>query len=220
MHKKLLLLGLTLLMLTSFTNVASAQSNNINIARLKEIHKLLDYRFVGGFYGFEKLFFQTASYPNQARQNCTIGIMIASFTVTCSGQVKDIKIRNALGDGLNKEVSKFLNVTRGHWNPCQNKNYTHFDIPIQFTLKGTETDSTAAAVTYVGDNAGYSCFSDTYYLNKAKEALGKGKGDKAQTYLETLIHRNPYQEMYYKMLEQAINIAGQKKQSKHKHRKK
>lgn len=217
MRKKLLLLSLSLFLFTSFTNVASAQNNNINIARLKQIHSLLDYRFVGGFYGFEKLFFQTVSYPDQARENCTLGIMIASFTVTCDGHVKDIQIRNALGGGLQKEITKFINATWGHWNSCQDKKFTHFEIPIQFTLKGTETDSTTAAMVYVGDNNGSVCYSDSYYLKKAKKALGKGKADKAKTYLETLIHRNPYKTLYYKMLEQAIQLNNK---SKHKHRKK
>jgi TonB family protein len=217
MHKKLLLFSLTFLMFASFTNVASAQGNNIEIARLKQIHKLLDYRFLGGFYGFEKLFFQTVSYPDQARQNCTLGIVIASFKVTCDGHLKDIKIRNSLGKPLDNEVSKFINATRGHWNPCKDNKFTHFEIPIQFTLKGTETDSTAAALVYEGSSADYTCFSDSYYLRKAKQALKKGKGNKAQIYLETLIHRNPYETSYYKMLEQAVQTNGKK--DKHKHKK-
>lgn len=219
MHKKLLLLSLTFFMFTSFTNVASAQSNNIEIARLKQIHKLLDYRFLGGFYGFEKLFFQTVSYPDQARQNCTLGIMIASFTVTCDGHIENIKIRNSLGKQLDNEVSKFLKATRGHWNPCKSKKFTHFEIPIQFTLKGTETDSTAAALVYEGGSAGYTCYPDSYYIKKAKQALEKGKGKKAQPYLETLIHRNPYETSYYKMLEQAMKSSIKKDKGKHKHKK-
>ena len=223
MHKKFLLFSLTFLMFASFTNAASAQSNNIEIARLKQIHKLLDYRFTGGFYGFEKLFFQTVSYPDQARQNCTLGIMIASFTVNCDGKIQDIMIRNSLGQGLNKQVSKFLKATKGHWNPCQDKKFTHFEIPIQFTLKGTETDSTAAALVYEGGSAGYTCYSDSHYLEKAKQALRKGKSQKAQSYLETLIHRNPYETSYYKMLEQALKNSGKKDKKKdkdkHKHKK-
>ena len=218
MYKKLLLLSLTFFMFTSFTNVASAQSNNIEIARLKQIHKLLDYRFVGGFYGFEKLFFQTVSYPDEARQNCTLGIMIASFTVNCDGDLVGIRIRNSLGKPLDNQVSKFLKATKGHWNPCQDKKFTHFEIPIQFTLKGTETDSTAAALVYVGKSAGYSCYPDSYYIRKAKEALRKGKGKKAQPYLETLIHRNPYETSYYKMLEQAVKTSGKKDKDKGKHK--
>ena len=215
MYKKFLLLSLTFLILTS---VAAAQDNNTATgARLSQIHKLLDYRFVGGFYGFEKLFFQTVSYPAEAQQNCVLGIMIASFNVNCQGVMSNVKIRNSLGSGLDKELSKFLNATKGHWNPCQNKRYTQFEIPIQFTLKGTETDSTISAIVYVGDNPGYVCFSDNYYLKKANQALKKGKGQKAQPYLETLIHRNPYETSYYTLLEKAMKTADRK--DKHKHKK-
>jgi len=214
MYKKFLLLSLTFLILTS---VAAAQDNtSVAVARLNQIHKLLDYRFVGGFYGFEKLFFQTVSYPAEAQQNCVLGIMIASFNVNCKGEMSNVRIRNSLGSGLDKELSKFLNAAKGHWNPCQDKRYTQFEIPIQFTLKGTETDSTIAAMVYVGNKPGYVCFSDNYYLKKANEALKKGKGKKAQPFLETLIRRNPYETSYYKLLEQALNTTDRK--DKHKER--
>lgn len=216
MYKKILLLSLTFLTLTSFA-LAQDNNNSVAIARLDQIHKLLDYRFVGGFYGFEKLFFQTVSYPAEAQQNCVLGIMIASFNVNCNGEMNNVKIRNSLGSGLDKELSKFLNATKGHWNLCQDKRYTQFEIPIQFTLQGTKTDSTISAMVYVGDKPGYVCFSDDYYLKKAKEALKKGKGKKAQPYLETLIHRNPYETSYYKLLEQALNTPDGK--NKHKDKK-
>ncbi|MBE0649414.1 MAG: TonB family protein [Bacteroidales bacterium] len=218
MNKKILLLSLIFLIVSG---VASAQDNNnsdnVNIIRLNQIHKLLDYRFVGGFYGFEKLFFQTVSYPEQAQQNCILGIMIASFEVSCNGELSNVSIKNSLGNGLDKEVSKFLNATRGHWNPCQDQRYTRFTIPIQFTLKGTETDSTIAAIVYTGNDPGYVCYSDSYYLKKAKEALEKGKGKRAQPFLETLIKRNPYEDSYYNLLEQAMNAPDNKsKKDKHK----
>lgn len=215
MHKKGLLFGLIFLIFTSISGVASAQNTSVNISRLKQIHKLLDYRFVGGFYGFEKLFFQTVSYPEEARQNCDLGIMIASFTVNCQGKMSDVRIRNTQGNGLDKQISKFLNATRGHWNPCHDKSFTRFDIPIQFTLKGTETDSTTAALVYVGEHPGYACFSDSYYLKKAKEALKKGKGDKARPYLEHLIHRNPYQTMYYTLLQETMHASVKKNKKEH-----
>jgi hypothetical protein len=130
----------------------------------------------------------------------------------------NISIRNSLGNGLDKELSKFLKKTKGHWNPCQDNKYTHFTIPIQFTLKGTETDSTIAAMIYTGNNPGYVCYSDAYYLKKAKEALKKGKGSKAKPLLETLIQRNPYETSYYTLLEQAMNNPD-KKSKKDKHKK-
>ncbi len=219
MNKKILLLGLIFFMLSG---AAVAQENHttgdVNIIRLKQIHTLLDYRFVGGFYNFEKLFFQTVSYPVQAQQNCVLGIMIASFDVNCQGEMTKLSIRNSLGNGLDKEVTKFLKKTEGHWNRCQDAKYTHFTIPIQFTLKGTETDSTIAALVYTGQNPGFVCFPDSYYLKKAQEALKKGKGKKAQPFLETLIKRNPYDNAYYKMLEQALN-SQDKKSKKDKHKK-
>lgn len=217
MYKKLLLLSLNCLILTSF--VVAQENTNIDRFRLQQIHKLLDYRFTGGFYSFEMLFNKTVKYPVAAQQNCVVGIMVASFTVDCQGNMKNIKIRNALGFGLNKELTKFFQATKGHWNTCHNKRYTRFEIPIQFTLKGTKTDSLTAAIIFEGHNPGYACFSDDYYLKKAKEALKKRKERKAKEYLETLIHRNPYETKYYNMLKQAMHF-NQKEKKKNKHHKK
>jgi TonB family protein len=195
-----------------------AQDEPASVAnnRNKQIHNLLDYRFRGGFYSFERLFLQTAKYTDQARTNCVIGIMVVSFQVDCQGNVRNVRIKNPLHYGLDEEISKFMKATQGHWNACHDNKYTRFTVPIQFTMEGTRTDSIDAVISLVGKNPGYVCSGDNYFLQKAKEALAKKKGKRAQSFIATLIRRNPYSTEYFEMMKQAMELANKGKKGKKK----
>ncbi len=214
MHKRVLFLVffLTLLGSTGFAQ----QDANIAASRTKQIHDLLDYRFRGGFYSFESVFLQTAKYTDMARKNCIIGTMVVTFQVDCNGNVRNVRIKNPLHFGLDQQITKFMEATRGQWNNCHNNKYTRFAIPIQFTMVGTKTDTLNPVISLVGKNPGYVCKSDDYYLEKAKEALAKRKGKRARAYIETLIKRDPFNSNYYNMIKQSIEYSkkGKKKKKK------
>ena len=214
MQKRILYL-LFIFMLFGSTGFAQ-ESTSLATSRNTQTHNLLDYRFRGGFYAFERTFLQKAKYTDEARKNCIIGIMVISFQVDCDGNLHNIRIKNPLGFGLDQEISKFMESTKGKWNKCHNNKYTRFSVPIQFTMEGTKTDSLNAVISFVGKNPGYVCSSDSYYLQKAKEALGKKKGRRARPFIEKLIQRNPYNNEYFSMLKQAMKYSekGKKKKKK------
>ena len=196
-------------------SIGHAQENtSVSDSRKMNMKKLLDYRFRGGFYSFEKLFLTTVSYPEKAKQNCIIGISIASFQVDCDGNIKLVTVKNPLHYGIDEQITTFFQATAGKWNQCKDDRYTRFEIPIQFTMKGTVTDSVNALLIYEGDNPGYVCNGDEYYLNKAKKELDKGKGKRAMEYLDVLIKRNPYNNEYYEMKKEAIQKSKKKKEKK------
>ena len=202
MRKKFLFLMFVLMFAGSMT--FAQEPVGVSQSRNKQIHDLLDYRFRGGFYGFKALFLKTVKYTDIARKNCVIGIMVVSFQVDCDGNVRNIRIKNPLRFGLDNAMSKFMLATKGHWNKCHNIKYTKFSVPFQFTMEGTKTDSLNAAISLLGKNPGYVCSGDNYYLRKAKEALAKGRGKRAKTYIETLIKRNPFNTDYYDMMDKAM----------------
>ena len=219
MQKRWIVLMFLLLLTGSMVYAQDSTSMSdatVATIRNKQIHDLLDYRFRGGFYAFERLFLQTVKYTPQARQYCIIGITVLSFQVSCDGTLHDIKIKNPLHYGLDEQLTKFLKATKGQWNLCHNNKYTRFSVPIQFTMKGTKTDSIDPVITFTGNNPGYVCSSDNYYLQKAKEALAKKKGKRAQDYIEVLIKRNPFNNEYYNMMKQAMDYSkkGKKKKKK------
>ncbi len=217
MRKKFLFLMFVLMFAGSMSfaqeSVSVAQSRN------KQIHDLLDYRFRGGFYGFKALFLKTVKYTDIARKNCVIGIMVVSFQVDCDGTLHNVRIENPLHFGLDEAMTKFMAVTKGHWNRCHNIKYTRFSVPFQFTMKGTQTDSLNAVISLLGKNPGYVCSGDDYYLRKAKEALAKRRGRRAKTYIETLIRRNPFNTDYYDMMDKALKDTRHKKKEKIKNKK-
>jgi len=177
----------------------SQENTSVSDSRKMNMKKLLDYRFKGGFYSFEKLFLTSVTYPEQATQNCVIGITIASFQVDCDGNIKLVTVKNPLHYGIDEQITGFFQSTAGNWNTCKDDRYTRFEIPIQFTLKGTVTDSVNALLVFEGENPGYICNGDEYYLKKVKKELDKGKGKRAMEYLDVLIKRNPYKNEYYEM---------------------
>jgi len=209
MKKYLIILGLF------FVNpIFAQQTTTVSESRNTQITNLLDYRFTGGTYTFEKLFNQTVTYPEAARHNCVQGIIIASFTVTCDGQLGFVTIKNPLHYGIDDEVKKFFISTNGHWNKCHDKKYEHFEIPIQFKLEGTESLTDEGLFTFEGKNPGYVCNGEAYYLEKAKKYLDKGKGKKAISYLDILIRFDPFNSEYFKLKKQAIEMNGKKKKKK------
>ncbi len=206
MVKKLILLLSALFIITLF---AQAQTENTpSASRFTNIKTLLDYRYKGGFYTFEKDFLAQATYPEMAKQNCIIGILIASFKVDCDGNYNPIntRIKSPLHYGLDNEVSKFLTSTKGKWNKCHEKKYTRFEIPFQFTMEGTVTNEEDAAIVFEGKNPGYACTSDSVFLKRAKKYLDKKRPKKAARALEILIRRNPYTTEYYDMMKSVLKI--------------
>ena len=208
MKRLLVIVGIFYLMATtgySQENTSAAES------RKKQISTQLDYRFKGGTYTFEKIFNTTVTYPDVARTNCIQGIIIASFDVTCDGKLGFITIKNPLHYNIDNEVKKFFINTNGKWNKCHDKKYEHFEIPIQFKLAGTKTDTEEGLFTFEGKNPGYICNGEDFYLEKAKKYLDKKKPKKDIANLDILIRLDPFNNKYFELKKQAIKMMGKKK---------
>ena len=212
MQKKIV--GLLMVLLFAAGMTSAQELASVAKTRNKQTRNLLDYRYRGGFYAFERLFLKTVKYTDVARQNCVIGIMVVTFQVDCDGVLRNVKIKNPLHYGLDQEIQKFMAATQGHWNKCRDDKYTRFAVPIQFTMQGTQTDSLDPLISLNGKNPGYVCTGDDEYYQKAKEALAKKKGRKAKTYLEILIKRNPFNDEYYDLMKKALDLSGKKKKKK------
>ncbi len=174
-------------------------------SRNAQLRNILDYRYRGGFYTFEKDFNIAVEYPEAARQNCIIGITIVSLVVNCDGSISRISLKNSLKYGIDEQISQFFNGTYGKWNKCDDDRYTKFEIPVQFTMKGTKTNTTDALLVKEGKNPGFVCNDDEYYFLKAEKALEKKKGKKALPIIEFLLKRDPYNSKLYDMKKEAIS---------------
>ena len=166
--------------------------------RFETLKHMLDYRFKGGSGEFEHVFFSSVSYPENAQNNCIIGTTILSFTVSCDNKIDNFSLRNPLHYGINEEMQKFLSATVDMWNTCSDDKYTKFEVPILFTLKGTETGA-KGFLTLEVDNPGFSCKDDSYYMQQFERLRDKKKVNKALKMLDMLIRRDPYNTTFYDM---------------------
>ncbi|MBC8319392.1 MAG: hypothetical protein H8E34_01580 [Bacteroidetes bacterium] len=202
--KKTILFVVIILFVGISNSLICQEINSISQARKDNVIELLNYRFKGGYYTFEKIFLQNVTYPPQAIGNCIVGIAIVSFRVSCEGEVYDIRIKTPLGYGIDNEISSFFGKTSGHWNTCKDEKYTKFEVPIQFRLVGTETNTEDALLILEADNPGYVCNSDEYYIKKLQKLINKGKNKRVLQYIDIMIRRNPYNTEYYEMKKKAL----------------
>jgi len=203
--KKFLLGSIVILLFFSYI-LRGQEDLSISESRKQNLKEVLDYRFKGGYYSFERLFIKTVEYPETALQNCVMGIIIASFEVNCNGEIVRVSLKNIMRYGIDEEITKFFHATKGQWNKCEEDKYTRFDVPIQFRIAGVETNTTDAMLIEEGEGSGFDCHDDNYYLEKANKLLDKGKGKKALEYINTLILRNPYDIKYTEMRDKAGSL--------------
>jgi len=204
--KKLVLLVVFIVVAGIGNNLISQDSTSISKARKDNLIKLLNYRFRGGYYTFEKIFQQSVEYPPMASANCVMGIAIVSFRVSCEGEVNSLKIKTPLGYGIDNEISTFFAKTAGQWNTCHDDKYTRFEVPIQFRLEGTETNTDDALLILEADNPGYICNDDEYYIKKMEKYLDKGNEKKALQYAEIMIRRDPYNSKYSDLRKKLLGV--------------
>jgi hypothetical protein len=198
-----LMRAIFILVLLSFSFLLRAQDEQIlhqQLAeeRLETLRQVLNYRFKGGAGEFERVMNSLIDYTPEARKNCVIGTMILKFTVSCDNELGDLSLRNPLHYGLNEKVQEFMGATKGMWNTCQDDRYTRFEVPVLFTLEGTET-SARGLVTIIGETPGFTCRSDAWFFERYEKFKEKGKSKKALEMLDQLLRRDPYNNTYYEL---------------------
>jgi len=187
----------------------SQESGTPAESRKKNLKHLLDYRYRGGFHSFERLFLKTVEYPEYTKKQCVVGMTIVRFEVDCEGEIKNLVIKNPMRWGLDQQIEAFFQATVGNWNKCDDEKYTRFEIPIQFTINETETNSIDAMLVYQEELTGYTCKSDDYFREKLDKAIEKNSKKKAIKYVSELIRRNPYDAALYTLRTELVE--GKKK---------
>lgn len=203
--KKVIILAIAFLFI--YNNFLFGQENkSISESRKENVRKLMDYRFKGGYYTFEKLFYSSVKYPPYNDQVCLVAMALMDIEVNCEGEVVKVTIKNPIGLGVEEDISKFLESTTGKWNTCDDDKYTKVEIPVQYRMENVETNDDDAMIVIIGKNKGVVCYDDSYYLEKANKFMEKGNGKKALPFLNQLIQRNPYNTEYYEMKKEALAL--------------
>ncbi|HMM12227.1 MAG TPA: hypothetical protein PKE03_09075 [Bacteroidales bacterium] len=178
-------------------------NENLSQSRNRNIRHQLDYRFRGGSGSFERLFYSMVEYTPEARRQCVVGTTIMSFTVDCDGNLGDFSLKNPLHFGLNEKLQEFFKASAGQWNICDDQRYTRFEIPVLFTVAGTET-AARGFVVVEAEVPGFKCKSDQYYFSEYEKQKKKGRTRQALNALDQLIRRDPYNQQWFELKRQML----------------
>ena len=206
-----LVLLLLILLVHSSSLIAQSSTSQSSAANVQSLLKennriiktMLDYRYKGGSGAFERDFFLNVDYNQISRQSCTVGTTIMQFTVGCDGTLGEFHIINPLNDYISSQLNKFVLMTNGNWNECQNSDYEYFEIPILFTIEGLETEAIGFITNY-GDKNGVTCKCDKHFHDEF-ERFKEKKPKKALDAINELIKRNPYNELYIDSRNDLVN---------------
>ena len=199
MTKKILpfLLGCAIIFLSSFVFSSNQvqESPSVEDAR-SSFYYILDNRFEGKSDAFLDLFNKTVTYPEEAKENCRMGMSKISFTIDKDGKMSDVKYNQKLGFGIDKTLETFIKEIDGKWKAFNRK--SEFEMTVGFRIKNgrinyqPDADLTvSAAPLYKFSTGDTSCGNTDELFKKVEKYMKKKKYKKAKPLVEELLRRFP-----------------------------
>ena len=193
----------TFLLIFVFLNLAGntliAQENVINT------------RFKGKETGLRTLLAKNLNYPALSLEEKSIGYSITGITITPEGKIFEISTINPIDESIEKDIYRVLQMTKNKWlkSDTVSTNQT-FYVQIAYALGNTPVIENPVkdkhnfidviVVTALGlGNDNFLPESDESIATKLGEALEKNKYSKAQSYIDELIRRNPFNKELYQL---------------------
>lgn len=94
-------------------------------------------RFKGGLHQFSVLINSNTRYPREAETAGKQGKAVVGFTLSKSGELKDVKLVNDPAFGMGEEALRVFAVTNGHWIPDSSHHHAidrYYEVAITFKL--------------------------------------------------------------------------------------
>jgi len=191
------LLGWSIILLSSFIpNEKSSTKNSIQEDTRSSYYFILDNRFEGKSDAFLDLFNATVTYPEEAKENCRMGLSKISFNIDKEGKMSDIKFNQQLGFGIDKALNAFLDKIKDKWKAGNRA--SEFEMEIGFRIKNgvsnyrPEADIIVTATPMFRFSTGDTTCGNTEDLfKKMNKFIKKKKYSKAQPFVEELLRRFP-----------------------------
>ncbi len=197
--------AICILMLSSFIFSDHPTSSNHNNAFTSiddnKFYYVLDNRYKGGSDAFLELFEQKIKYPNDALENCRVGMSKVNLKVDKDGNMT-YELSNPLGFGIDKAVSDFMDLTKSEWKAWNRA--SELDLTIGFSIVNSsdsyyphEADLVIKRrPTYKWSTGDMFCASDESNTKKINKLMKKKKYAKALPYIEEMLRRYPDNEEY------------------------
>ena len=124
-------------------------------------------------------------YPDEAIKCLNQGTEVASFTVTATGEVKDIKIINSVCPVIDEEFTRALQTTSGMWKPALKDGSNHDcykEVSLTFSLNGSQAQTEKVFNAQATNN----------FLRGSEMLLVNHKIKKAEKFFDRAIRYMPY----------------------------
>lgn len=197
-----------ILTLSSFfiTTNENAEAKKITLEEESSFYYVLDNRFQGGSDAFIELFKEKISYPQEAFDNCRVGLSKIKLTISKDGKLENYEFTNKLGMGIEEKLSHFLDSTNDDWKAWARE--SEMELTVGFSLI-TKSDSyypdadllvlEKSAFKFATNNE--YCDSDAKVEKRVKKYIKKKKYDKALSFAEELVRRHPDNQEFKSQLE-------------------
>ena len=183
-----------------------SEKNEITNEDDASFYYVLDNRFKGGSDAFIELFKKEVSYPQEAFDNCRVGLSKIKLRISQDGKLEKYKFTNKLEMGIEQKLISFLEATKDDWKAWARA--SEMDMTVGFSLI-TKSDSyypdadllvlEKSAFKYAKVNE--YCDSDSKVEKRVKKYIKKKKYDNALSFAEELIRRHPDNQDYKNQLE-------------------
>ena len=190
------LFGCFLILLSSFTFSHKSVEKIPTVEDTRSsFYYILDNRFEGKSDAFLDLFSKTVTYPEEAKENCRMGLSMISFTIDKDGKMSNIKYNQKLGFGIEKTLDTFLEKIEGKWKTGRQ---SEFEMTVGFRIKNgkinyrPDADLIVTATPLYKFSTGDATCSNTEDLfKKTEKYMKKKKYSKAKPLVEELLRRFP-----------------------------
>lgn len=197
MKKKLLLIVFCCLSLVMSAQTISSNALDINS------------RFIGGSDGFNEYIAKNAGYPLKSLNALTVGLSVASLTISPNGHIEDVSILNSIDNSIDREVIRLLMSTGGKWRASDSiKCNQKIILQLAFIINGTKYHysylsephiSEPAMIIAYSQNTPVTFKSDDKLQSMMNKHLKKKNYKKCVDCLDELIRRNPYNTKAYQI---------------------
>lgn len=124
-------------------------------------------------------------YPKEAVKCLNQGTEVASFTVTATGEIKDIRIINSVCPAIDEEFVRVLETTSGMWKPALKDGSNHDcfkEVSLSFSLNESQEQTEKVFNAQATNN----------YLRGSEMLLVNHKIKKAEKFFTKAIRYMPY----------------------------
>lgn len=196
------ILTLSSFFISTKNNAAITEMTNDDDA---SFYYVLDNRFQGGSDAFIELFKDNVRYPQEAFDNCRVGLSKIKISISKDGKLEKYEFTNKLEMGIEEKLSTFFDKTKDNWKAWARS--SEMEMTIGFSLI-TKSDSyypdadllvlEKSAFKFATNNE--YCDSDAKVEKRVKKYIKKRKYDKALSFAEELVRRHPDNQDYKNQL--------------------